>query len=53
MSHAKNSFLDISIKEKQDLTTSLYPWEIPMLQLLLSTDTGVYFLQQIDCDQNW
>ncbi len=37
MSHTKNSFLDISIKEKQDLTTSLYPWEIPVLQLLLST----------------
>ncbi len=37
MSHTKNSFLDISIKEKQNLTTSLYPWEIPVLQLLLST----------------
>lgn len=37
MSHTKNSFLDISIKEKQNLTTSLYQWEIPVLQLLLST----------------
>jgi pyrimidine deaminase RibD-like protein len=52
MSHAKNSFLDISIKEKQDLTTS-FMGNPGVAAVVVNKDTGVYFLQHIDCDQNW